>query len=191
MKRLIWLCLSALFVFSMLCGCVKKPAESSYEVDVAYFLSVGQIKEAPFALGASLETVAKAENKSDTTGVGIDHETTPIPLDGDTYCGYQVGSCLYYGNKNAEKSTVAFIADLDEAYGFEVGISTKEDIKRAIPSLTPTIASADSRDLFFMMFMLDGCEKMVYTDGKYQLSFIFSDNLLVCTTICDTELWNG
>lgn len=196
MKRLIAVLL--IFVFSCsLVGCKKeenKVSEDDFSNDLTYYLSLGQIKEADFALGTTPEAIENAELESSeaVTGIGNhDHEHGITKEEGRVSYHYIYGPFHYYYNKGKEENGISFIASFDTAYGFSAGSTNKFEIENALKSLKFTSKIADEDDMFFMMFLLDDCEMLIYESGKYQLTFYFnSDDVLVCTTLQNKELWS-
>lgn len=198
MKRIVCIILAVLFVLPF-AGCKKKDdgnSSSQYDVDIAYYLSVGQFKEAKFGLGTDpqlIENEAVAEGENVAEGnTGDDHdEANQIRFqEGVVSCHYISGPFYYYYNKGKENDGISLIVNFDTAYGFQVGTSTDFEIKNAVSSMNPVMTDATDDDLFFMFMSTEGYEKLTCTSGKYELNFFFKDGILVCSAIENTTLWS-
>ena len=199
MKRYIAVLLAVLTLFSF-CSCGDNShniSDDDLSSDIMYYLSLGKIKEADFALGTNPEEIdnAKLEPSHEIGGdanVGDEHnhEQGVVKEEGVVSYHYTYGPFQYYYNKGKEDKGVSFIVSLDKAYGFTVGITSKFEIENALSNLEPEKRKAESDDFFFMVVEIEDCEMLIYEYEKYTLSFYFKDDILICTTLQNSEEWS-
>ena len=197
MKRFIAIALVLICAVSC-AGCKKNKHDTSgeykYDVDIAYYLSVGQIKEAHFSLGTLPREIDEA-NPDDShviTGEGNhDHENIISKEEGIVSYHYVYGPFHYYYNKNEADKGISLIVSFDAAYGFSVGSTTKYEVSRVLETIDYKEKTANEDDLFFMPFYIENCEMLVCESGKYKLAFYFVDGTLIATTIENTLNWSA
>lgn len=194
MKKIVALCLVLLNIF-LLCGCNDRQdvSEDDFSTNITYYMSIGKIQEADFALGTLPEEVenTKLDSSHIISGEGNhDHEQQIVKEEGNVSYHYIYGPFHYYYNKGKESDGLSFVVSFDQAYGFSAGLTTKFEIKDALKGLEATERPAESNDQFFMIVELENCEMLIYEHGKYQLAFYFTNDTLVCTTLQNTDNWS-
>ncbi len=197
MKRIIAFFL-ILATFCLVCGCKDNSndiSDDDFSTDVKYYLSLGKIKEADFALGTTPEEIENAELEfSHETGgdanLGHEHEEGLLKEEGAVSYHYTYGPFQYYYNKGKEDKGISFVVSFDKAYGFSVGSSTKFEVESALSDWDVTKRVAEKNDFFFMIIEIEDCQMLVYEYENYTLSFYFKDEMLVCTTLQDTQNWS-
>lgn len=197
MKRIIayFLIISTMF---LICGCKdnsNNTLEDDFITDVKYYLSLGKIKEADFALGTTPEQIENAEldfshEEGGDANMGHDHEHGIVKEEGAVSYHYIYGPFQYFYNKGKEEKGISFIVSFDKAFGFSVGSSTKFEVENALSGMDCTKRIAEKNDFFFMIIEIDDCEMLVYEYENYTLSFYFKDDLLICTTLQNSENWS-
>ena len=197
MKRCLAVLLALICIVSCV-GCNKKEnkglSEYKYDVDIAYYLSVGQIKEAHFPLGTLPKEIDEAtpDHSQVITGEGNhDHENIIRKEEGIVSYHYVYGPFHYYYNKNKADKGISLIVSFDAAYGFSVGSTTKYEVSRVLEKMGYTEKTADKDEIFFMPFYIENCEMLVCESGKYKLAFYFVDGTLIATTIENTLNWSA
>ena len=195
MKRIIAVLLVLTTVFTV-SGCKDKShnvSEDDISSDIKQFVSMGKIKEADFALGTTPSEIESAEldfTHEDGGDGGHEHEHGIEKEEGMVSFHYTYGPFQYYYNKGKEDKGISFIVSFDKAYDFSVGYTAKFEVENALKNINFTKRKAESKDLFFLVVEVEDCDMLIYNFEKYELSFYFKDDILICTTLQNTENWS-
>lgn len=196
MRRIIALCFCLIFVFT-LAGCKKDKTDgaSEYDIDIAYYLSSGQISEAKYHIGSNPDDIEKDAEKqqSDHNHEGADgHEgVITYTMYGDSIEAYICDGFQYCYNAGEEDKGISCIVAQDTAFGFICGTSYKHEVKNAISSLSPVESQAESHEFFYNIYTMEGVSKITCTKDKYQLIFYFYEDILDSVVIINTETWDN
>lgn len=192
MKRITSLCLIAVLLLTLV-GCNNKDKnDEGYSVDIGYFISVGQIKEAEFSLGTpikDIEKVIKQQSKEEHSGDG--HQDQIILVEGSNYNYYNAPDFYYYYNKQNQDKGISCIVGFTDIYGFSVGQTGEYEVRSALEQekLSPVSAIADEEEFFFMPFSIDNCKKLTCTYENKVLVFYFENNILIAGVIYNKDNW--
>ncbi len=192
MKRVIALCLIFALVLSF-AGCKGRDKDGEgYSVDIQYFISVGQIKEAQFSLGTpieDIEKVVKAQSSEEHTGDG--HADEIVLIEGSNYNYYNAPDFYYYYNVGNEEKGISCIVGFTDIYGFSVGQSGEYEVKSALEleELSPVSDIAVEEEFFFMPFSLENCKKLTCTYENKVLVFYFENDVLIAGVIYNKDNW--
>ena len=196
MRKIVAMLLAGCLLFA-LSGCKNGEGgdasnASSYDVDVLYYLGIGQIPEVEIKLGDTedaVQTQYAVESTASEEGDVHEHGDIGIErIEGEKTVKLTNGNLSFFYEKEKADAGISVIASFDTAYGFEVGIALKDDVKNAIGT-EATELEATSDQTFFFPVPVEGCQILRYTAGNYQLDFFFTDDFLSATTITDTANW--
>lgn len=202
MKRIIALCFCLIFVFTF-AGCKKDKTEgvSGYDIDIAYYLSSGQINEAKYHIGTNPDDIERDAEKqqADHNHEGEDehegadgHEgVITYTMYGNSIEAYICDGFQYCYNVGQEEKGISCIVAQDTAFGFVCGTSYKHEVKNAVSSLSPVESDAESNELFYSIYTMNGVSKITCTKNKYQLTFYFYEDILDSVVIVNTETWDN
>lgn len=194
MKRVIALCLVFALVFSF-AGCKSdKKDDEGYSVDIQYYISVGQIKEAQFSLGTPIEDIEKeikAASSDEHSGEGSDDKI--VLIEGYGYNYYNAPDFYYYYNTDKEEKGISCIVGFTDIYGFSVGQSGVYEVESALKleELSPVSGIADQDEFFFMPFSLEDCKKITCTYENKVLVFYFENDILIAGVIYNKDNWTA
>lgn len=186
MKRFIALFLALLIVCSF-AGCKSEGKDGEgYSVDIQYYISVGQIKEAQFSLGTPIADIEKEISKhSAEEHSGDGHDDSIVFVEGFDYNFYSTADFDYYYNPDKEDKGVSFIVGSADIYGFSVGQSGLYEVQSALEleELKPVLGEAEEEEFFFSMVSLEGCKKLTCTFENKTLVFYFENDILIAGVI--------
>lgn len=192
MKRIIALCLTVALIFSF-AGCKSEDKKNEgYSVDIGYYISVGQIKEAQFSLGTPIEGVNKViKEQSSEEHSGDGHDDQIILIEGSNYNYYNAPDFYYYYNVGNEDKGISCIVGFTDIYGFSVGQAGEYEVKSALEleELSPVSGIADEKEFFFMPFSLENCKKLTCTYENKVLIFYFENDILIAGVIYNSDNW--
>lgn len=192
MKRIVALCLIVALILSF-AGCKgRNKDKDGYSVDIQYYVSVGQIKEAQFSLGTpikDIEKVVKAQTSEEHTGDG--HADEIVLIEGSNYNYYNAPDFYYYYNVGNEEKGISCIVGFTDIYGFSVGQSGEYEVKSALEleELSPVLGIAKEDEFFFMPFSLENCKKLTCTYENKVLIFYFENDVLIAGVIYNKDNW--
>lgn len=192
MKRIVAIILSVLLMLSLTACKHGGSGEDGYSVDISYYLSAGQIKEAQFMLGASLESINKEMSKhtaDEHSGDG--HDDAIVFVEDYEYSFYSTAEFdYYYRNDKADKGISCIVGNAD-IYGFSVGQSGLYEVKSALEleKLNPVEGKAKSNEFFFLMVSLDDCKKLTCVKDNKELVFYFENDILIAGVLYNTDNW--
>ncbi len=186
MKRILAVLISLSLIFCLV-GCKgtdKKKTEHS--IDVEYYAKLGQIPEYEYKLGSDAEamrTAFDAEDQKNAEGDDDGHLHSVYSLmemDDYSFLSYKNAN-YYYKNDN---DSVFAVVGLDTAYGFSVGTVILE-VKEALSKFKPKETDGKYDKIFFMPIS-DTYTSLEYEFGKNTVIFVFEENLLCATMICES-----
>ncbi len=173
-------------------------------VSVKDYALKGEIFNCEFKVGTSIDEIKTvyhygddaywgntSENDSSASSeIKSNIDATPLEIYGDDPIRMITGDAKYYYHPVFESKGIAYIAYFGDAYGFRVGISEPEDIKKAVGETAVYDDFAESDDLFFFFGEPEGVYKLEYTfNDEYTLAFFFENGKLAATTLYNVELW--
>ncbi len=217
MKRIVAITLSLILMFTFV-SCADgnndnniSSADSSRltlstgaTVPIKDYVAKGEIFNCEFKVGTPIQSIKDAyhygddvywgtssnEGESDSSEVKNNIDATPLEIYGEDPIRMITGDAKYYYHPAAESKGIAFVAYFGDAYGFRVGISEPEDIRKAIGDIASVDGFANGEDLFFFFGQPEGVYQLEYTfDNAYTLSFYFENGKLAATTLYGVELW--
>lgn len=193
MKKLLAL-LMALVCIVCFVGCKEKENDDKKDVvsnlyNLSEYISAGEIPEAEFKLGTSVQSIKDAYAHTDEEGEDDGHYHADIyEIEGNRSDALQVGEIMYYYEKGADK--VSSIVCLVSGFGFEVSeLTGKNDIIKAFPSYKYTTRDVTSTELYFIPGEMENCTVITYTEGNRRLDFFFQEDNLIGINLVDTENW--
>ncbi len=175
-------------------------------VSVKDYAVKGEIFNCEFKVGTSIEHIKDAYHYGDENFWGnasevdstelsesdIKHniDATPLEILGEDPIRMITGDAKYYYHPDKEADGIAYVAYFGDAYGFRVGISEPEDIKKSVGEIAVFDDFAKEEDLFFFFGYPEGVYKLEYTfNDEYTLAFFFENGKLAATTIYKISLW--
>lgn len=192
MKRIIAICLVFVMAFSFV-GCKSgEKKEEGYSIDIQYYISVGQIKEAEFSLGTSIEDIEKVVRAQSAEEHSADgHDEHIVLVEGSDYNYYNAPDFYYYYNVGNEEKGISCIVGFTDIYGFSVGQTGEYEVKTALEleKLSPVSGIAEEEEFFFMPFSLENCKKLTCTYKNNVLKFYFENDVLIAGVIYNKDNW--
>ena len=185
------LVLSLVFCFA---GCQKGDTntDSSYGIDINYYVGVGQINEAKYGLGLDPDEIEKDAEKQDInhdhTG-GDGHEGVITYEDYQGKEAYIVDGFYYCFLTGEEEKGISCIIGTDTIYGFSTGTATKFEISEAVSAMNPESSLASSDEFFYMPFAMEDVDTLTCKNGDNVLKFYFEDDILVAACVFSSEKW--
>ena len=186
MKKVISLILAVLVIFAMFTACEK--VENNYvstsskpPVALKNLASVGKIPEMQFGIGANVDEVLAFYNSAFESDPNA-HEV--ISYEVRNYTKIEIGAyAYYYETENKEGGIVGVTAVGDKALGFNMNLTTSEDLKASLPSdAVETIVTED--DVFFLYGVDPEMAKKIYiTAGDYELKLILFNGSLSAVSL--------
>ena len=155
---------------------------------VPQYASNGEITGLLVSIGMSTEAVRELYNGTETSSAVA--EDAYDFLEAEPKNGLVKMSCVnlnYYFYQNSEDKGISAIANMGDAYGFENGISTSNDVK-SICGENDVYTPEDS-ELFFLPATPDDCTALSYQYGKYTVKFFFISDYLTATFIYDNTVF--
>lgn len=192
MKKLTAIFLGLIMMFCFV-GCKEKEGNNSsgYEIDINYYMGVGQISEAKYGLGFNPDDI---EKEAEAQNGGHNHEgdgnegvisynnfsgNEAYILDGFYYC-YKTGK---------ESKGIACIISTDAVYGFTAGLTSKYEVNSVISPLNPESTVADKEEFFYLPFAMENIEKLTIKNKNNILSFYFENDILIAASLYNSENW--
>lgn len=203
MKKL--LCIGLAFCMLCLCACGADKNDASSKLQensvIADAAESGVLEVSKFGLGAAQDEVKKHYQKlvddynklhKDEDEEEHDHnhsdEIIPfydIDLKGK-YTEIDVATCrFYYENKNQDKGIVAIATDTN-VLGFEMGITTKQEVEEAVGKKGDVFAATKEEETF-LAFPLENLTIFRVEYTKAVLDFYFYENTLVNAVLKSAE----
>ncbi len=201
MKKLLCLVLAICMLCLWGCGAPKNDASSQNEEigEIQKAAQSGKLGVSKFGLGASPDEVKEHYKKladdykaahKDETEEEHNHSNEKIPFyDLDLkgkYTEIDVADCrFYYENKNGEKGIVAIATD-SNVLGFEVGVTTKQEVESSAGKRGETFAATAEEEIFLGVSIADLLIfRVEYEDAL--LDFYFYENTLVNVVLKSTK----
>lgn len=189
MKKTVALLLCVICVF-MFAGCKKEKEPEVITpvfetVDLKAEMEKGAIPEVKYPLGTSFDMI-KVDYKMDSD------EDNHDAYEAQQSRSYFISAdfVYYYSEKDKKEDGVSSLVCFDTAFGIQVGSEqTKNDVKKAFPSVEFTEKEVKSKELYFTELTFDNASVLTYTTGKYRVDFIFVDDGLMAINLIDTENW--
>lgn len=192
MKRIIALLLAAVLVLPF-SGCKpREKKQDGYSVDIQYYITVGQIKEAQFALGTPIADIEKEMNShSADEHAGDGHDDGIVFVEGNEYSFFSTSDFDYYYNTDKKDKGISFIVGSSDIYGFSVGQSGFHEVQSAlnVEELKPVSGIALEEEFFFSLVSLEGCKKLTCTKENKVLVFYFENDILIAGVIYNKDNW--
>ena len=160
--------------------------------NLAEYMKKGEIPEAEFTLGMTVEDI-KSHLESSETGSDYGHNHAEYYEDENTanrsdYIA--VGEVLYYYEAAKAENGISSIVCQVNAFGFEASeLTGKSDIKNAFPSMKYTEREVTNAELYFIPVELEGVSAITYTVDNYRLDFFFMEDSLLAVNLVDTNYW--
>ena len=203
MKKIVCMLLSLALLFS-LAGCNNNQNGTaninSGEVSIEEYAKNGQIPEQKFALGTNIETVKKyysdlisqyEQENPNEENTGHSHEELEAyyfdVTEGQLTVRMDTGNTSFYYEKSKADQGISVISTKENAFGFETGSATKQEIEMAFDSKGKTIDATED-DMYFVI-QTEPCVILRYIFENVKLDFYFSDNVLTTTVIMNTQNW--
>ena len=186
---LLILCMTLCFV-----GCKNKDKNESapYEIDINYYLGVGQISEATYRLGLNpdeIEKDAEAQNSGHSHEGGDGHEGIIDYQRFDSKEAYIVDGFYYCFNEGNEEDGIVCIIGNDTIFGFVCGVTSKYEINSAVSDLNPEISKAEDDEFFYMPFSMENIDKLTVKNGNKVLNFYFENDILISASLYNSDKW--
>ncbi len=207
MKKVISLLLSVLIIALCFAGCGGTDKDDASSSDGAGVIESaaekGKLDTVEYGLGAEIEKVKahykkladdyknSLEDEDEHHDHSFDAEDNFAYYNVEKEKGYTViettDARFYYIPKNEEDGVLAIATD-SEIFGFVPGVTTKYEVELELETEGQTVNATD-KDKLLLAVESDPIVILRSTFDKYQLDFYFYDNLLITTTIVDTENW--
>ena len=209
MKKTICLLLSVLMITLCFAGCGGKDKDNSSSDDAALgnieaSAMEGKLDTVKYGLGAEVDEVKDHYKKlADDYKASLEdedehHDHNPDAEDNFAYYsvekkkGYTViettDARFYYIPKNEDAGVLAIATD-SEIFGFTPGVTSKYEVEMELAEEGETVNASEAEKLLLAVES-DPIVILRSTFDNYQLDFYFYDNVLITTTIVDTENWN-
>ena len=203
MKKIICMLLSLALLFA-LAGC-KDGQNGTANInsgDVALEENAknGQIPEQKFALGADIQTVKQyysdivanhEQEETEEENPGHNHEDLEAyyldVAEGEKTVRMSIGNTTFFYEKAKANNGIAVISTKENAFGFQIGNTTKQEIEMAFMEKGQTVDATDD-DMYFVI-QTEPCVILRYTFENIKLDFYFSNNVLMTTVIMNTQNW--
>lgn len=202
MKKIFCLMLALVFVFSF-AGCgngdeTDTSSVASRAAEIEEYIKKGSIPEIPFAVGTDVDDVEdyyndmmeqlEAEHSDDEGHIHSDDDIYFEVTKGNLSVTMDTGKMKYFYEKAKKSKGVSVILTFEDAFGFEVMYTTKNDIEEALSGLSGKTLSATEDDLYFLSYASEAII-LRYEIDRYRLDFYFDDNTLMATVLQNTENW--
>ncbi|MBE6729027.1 MAG: hypothetical protein E7568_02190 [Ruminococcaceae bacterium] len=161
-------------------------------IDINYFLGVGQISEAKYAIGNNpdaIERDAEMQKEQHNHEGGDGHEGIISYEDYNGKEAYIVDGFYYCFETGTEAEGISLIIGTDTVYGFTAGISTKFEINSALSSMNPENVKSGSEDFFYMPFAMEDVDTLVCKNGNMVLKFYFENDIMISACIYNSDKW--
>ncbi len=184
MKKIVCFILSVLMLFSFV-GCGKKDENGGSNVDLEYYVKLGQIPESEYSIGANPEEIKeKLKTAADNSEHG--HEVYEV-IEGEEDVLIDGGLYNYYYKKANATNGISYLISYDTAFGFEIG-SVIVEIRNAFKGIEFKEEPLNDENAFFLLGASDGV--VLKTEiSDYTVSFVFVENALCATAIYKTQEW--
>ncbi len=199
MKKLFCLSLCLILCLSLSACGKKENNKNSNAADLEYYARIGKMPEAEYMLGTDVDKIKdelskrlEEENKKhqDDPNHTHDHDENEFffeVFEGEKNVLLDNGHISYYYTKAKKDKGISYIVNYDTAYGFPLGTVVSE-IKSAYPDFEFEEFPLDSSSTFFADYIMDGTVLYTPFEGNV-ISFVFQNNELFATTICN-ENWS-
>lgn len=168
----------------------KRTAYNTME-NVKKSVMQGKIDTVEFALGTKANVIfEKYNSKSSDSTQQADHDVFSVTQKAD-YTRIIKGLAQYFYLNDDKDKTVSVIASTSDAFNFNVGNCTPEDVTFALGE--PNVRDIpDAKDVMFGFgFSSNNSERLTYNIDKYRLDFIFSNNALLGVMLTDTTIYKN
>ncbi len=200
MKKFIAFSLCVLMLFSF-AGCKGDKKKTNDEIDLEYYLSLGQIPEMKYKLGADCDEAATAlqiEYDEYMSGGSTmpsdddhDHSSEGVYFEKTEENGYIIlnqGNRGYYCTASKKQDGITAIYTYDTAFGIETG-TLPYDLQKKMQSVEFSEEEITQGSLFYADYMTEGTVLSAeFEDNTVQ--FAFQEGGLVCTAVFKTAAFN-
>ena len=184
MKKFICVLLSLLFLFSFV-ACGNNEEQSGSEIDLEYYVKLGQIPESEYQIGSDPEEIKqKLKDAADKSEHG--HEVYDV-IEGENNVLIDGGLYNYYYKKANKSNGISYLISYETAFGFEIGDVIVE-VRDAFKGIKFKEEPLTEENTFFLPGASDG--SVLTTEiSDYTVSFVFVDNALCATALYLTDEW--
>lgn len=184
MKKILCILLSLLLLLSFV-SCGDKEKQSGSEIDLEYYVKLGQIPESEYQIGSDPEEI-KAKLKEIADNPEHDHAVYDV-IEGEKNVLIDGGLYNYYYKKVNESNGISYLISYDTAFGFEIGDVIVE-VRDAFEGIEFKEEPLTEENTFFLPGASDG--SVLTTEiSDYTVSFVFVDNALCATALYITDEW--
>lgn len=184
MKKFLCILLSLLLLFSFT-SCGDKEKQSGSEIDLEYYVKLGQIPESEYQIGSDPEVI-KEKLKEYAENPEHDHAVYDV-IEGENNVLIDGGLYNYYYKKANKSNGISYLISYDTAFGFEIGDVIIE-VKDAFDGIEFKEEPLTEENSFFLPASSEG---LVLTTeiSNHTVSFVFVDNALCATALYITDEW--
>lgn len=184
MKNFLCILLSLLLLCSFV-ACGDKEKQGSSEIDLEYYVKLGQIPESEYQIGSDPEEI-KTKLKEFAENPENEHAVYDV-IEGENNVLIDGGLYNYYYKKVNKSNGVSYLISYDTAFGFEIGDVVIE-VREAFKDIDFKEEPLTDKNSFFLPGTSEG---LVLTTeiAKHTVSFVFIDNALCATALYLTDEW--
>lgn len=198
MKKLLALSLCFMILFSF-AACKEDEKKANDEIDLQYYVNLGQIPELEYKIGADCDEVNQKLSDEYEKYLSSDPHSTE---DDDHYAediyfnvlekgGYvflDQGTKGYYYKQSEKDKGISCLITYGDAFGIEMGTFIY-DLKQKIQSIEFSEKEITVGDLFYADYMSEGTVLTAEFDN-ITVQFLFEDGSLYCTALYLTDTYN-
>ena len=198
MKKLLALSLCFMILFSF-AACKEDEKKANDEIDLQYYVNLGQIPELEYKIGADCDEVnqklsdeyEKYLSSAPHSTEDDDHYAEDIyfnVLEKDGYVFLDQGTKGYYYKQSEKDKGISCLITYGDAFGIEMGTFIY-DLKQKMQSIEFSEKEITVGDLFYADYMSEGTVLTAEFDN-ITVQFLFEDGSLYCTALYLTDTYN-